>query len=131
MQVDCKVEVEVEEVLVVEVVQWEQEGFSVRLLLSMCSLVGLMDVAASEVVNALPVCIYVVHRNLRHLPQYLHLVICDEILHEEMESQVDHDQEVVDHHLLLDRYDHDPNPQNCLFWVIEFWEVVVCLVTSL
>ena len=56
-------EVEVEEVLVVEVVQWEQEDSSVELLLSMCSLVGLVDVAASEAVNALPVCVYAVHRD--------------------------------------------------------------------
>ena len=121
-------EAEVEEVEVVEVVQWEQEGSSVGLLLLTCSLVGLVDVAASEVVNTLPVCVYVVHRDLRRLPRYLHQVVHDEILHKVVESQVDHDQEVVDHHLLLDCYGHDPNPQNCL---IEFREVVVCLVTSL
>ena len=92
---------------------------------------GLVGVAASEVVNALLVCIYAVHRDLRHLPQYLHLVVHDEILHEGVESQVDHDQEVVDRHLLLDRYGHDPNPQNCSFLEIEFREVVVCLVASL
>ena len=57
MQVDCEVEVEVEEVSVVEVVQREQEGSSVWLLLSICSLVGLEDVAASEAVKALPVCV--------------------------------------------------------------------------
>ena len=105
-------EVEVKEVLVVEVVQWEQEGSSVWLLLSMCSLVGLEDVAASEVVNALPVCVYAVHRDLRHLPWYLHQVVHDEIVHEVVESQVYLDQEVVDRHLLLDHYGHDPNPQN-------------------
>ena len=104
MQVDCEVEAEVKEVLVVEVVQWEQEGSSVGLLLSMCSLVGLEDVAASEAVYALLVCVYAVHRDLHCLPQYLHQVVHDEILHEVVESQVDLDQEVVDHHLLLDRY---------------------------
>ena len=124
-------EAEVEEVLVVEVVQWEQEGSSVGLLLSMCSLVGLEDVAASEVVNALLVCVYAVHRDLRCLPQYLHQVVYDEIVHEVAESQVDHDQEVVDRHLLLDRYGHDPDPQNCSFQEIEFREAVVCLVASL
>ena len=124
-------EAEVEEVLVVEVVQWEQEGSSVRLLLSMCPLVSLVDVAASEAVNALPVCVYVVHRDLRRLPRYLHQVVHDEILHKVAESQVDHDQEVVDRHLLLDHYGHDPNPQNHSDREIEFWEAVVCLVASL
>ena len=131
MQVDCKVEAEVKEVLVVEVVQWEQEGSSVELLLSTCPLVGLEDMAASEAVNALPVCVYVVHRDLCRLPRYLHQVVHDEILHEVAESQVDHDQEVVDCHLLLDRYGHDPYSQNCSFREIEFWEAVVCLVASL
>ena len=131
MQVDCEVEVEVEEVLVVEVVQWEQEGSSVRLLLSMCPLVGLVDVAASEAVNALLICVYAVHRDLRHLPRYLHQVVHDEIVHEVAESQVDHDQEVVDRHLLLDRYGHDPNSQNRSFQEIQFREAVVCLVISL
>ena len=131
MQVNCEVEVEVEEVLVVLVVQWEQEGTSVGLLLLTYSLVGLVVVAASEAVNALPVCVYVVHRDLCCLPRYLHLVVHDDILHEVAESQVDHDQEVVDHHLLLDCYGHDPNPQNRSFQEIEFWEVVVCLVASL
>ena len=131
MQVDCEVEVEVEEVLVVKVVQWEQEGSSVRLLLSTYSLVGLVGVAASEAVNALPVCVYAVHRDLHHHPQFLHQVVHDEILHEVVESQVDHDPEVVDHHLLLDRYGHDPYPQSRLFQEIEFWEVVVCLESSL
>ena len=124
-------ETEVEEVLVVEVVQWEQEGPSVRLLLSTCFLVVLVDVVASEAMNTLPVCVYVLHRDLCHHPRYLHLVVNDEILHEVVESQVDHDQEVVDRHLLLDRYGHDSNPQNCSSQEIEFWEVVVCLVTSL
>ena len=59
MQVDSGVEVEVEEALVVEVVQWEQEGSSVRLLLSMCSLVGLEGVAAQ------PVCVFIPNRDLR------------------------------------------------------------------
>ena len=77
--------------LVVEVVQQEQVGSSVGLLLLMCSLVGLVDVAASEAVNALPVCIYVVHRDLHHLCQYLDLVIHNQILHEAVESQVDYD----------------------------------------
>ena len=124
-------EVEVEEVLVVEVVQWEQEGSSVWLLLSTCSLVGLEDVAASEAVNALPECVCSVHRDLHHLSQFLHQVVHDEISHEVVESQVDHDPEVVDHHLLLDCHGHDPNPQNCSFQEIEFWEAVVCFVTFL
>ena len=59
MQVDYEMEVEVEMVLAVEVVQWEQEGSSVGLLLSTYSLVGLVDVAASEAVNALPVCVHI------------------------------------------------------------------------
>ena len=120
MQVDCKVEAEVKEVLVVEVVQWEQEGSSVELLLSTCPLVGLVDVAASDAANALLVCVYVVHRDLHRLPRYLHQVVHDEILHEVVESQVDLDQEVVDHHLLLDHYDHDPYPRNRSFQEIEF-----------
>ena len=131
MQVDCEVEAEVKEVLVVEVVQWEQEGSSVGLLLSTCSLVGLVDVAASEAVNALPVCVYAVHRDLHHHPQYLHLVVHDAILHEAAESQVDQDLEVVGRHLLLDCHDHDPNPQNRSFQEIEFWKAVVCFVTFL
>ena len=97
----------------------------------MCSLVGLVDMAASEAVNALPVCVYTVHRYLRWYPWYLYPVICDQILHEEMESQVDHDQEVNDRCLLLDRYGHDPYPQSRLFQEIDVWEVVVCPVTSL
>ena len=124
-------EVEVEEVLVVEVVQWQQGDSSVKLLLSMCSLVGLVDMVASEAVNTLPVCIYAVHRDLRRLPQYLHQVVHDEIVHEVAESQVDLDQEVVDRHLLLDRCGHDPNPQNRWFQEIEFREAVVCLIASL
>ena len=131
MQVDCEVEAEVEEVVVVEVVQWEQEGSSVRLLLLTCPLVGLVDMVASKAVGALLVCVYAVHRDLHHHPWYLHPVVRDEILHEAVESQVDHDSEVVDHHLLLDRYGHDPNPQNRSFQEIEFREAVVCLVTSL
>ena len=106
-------EVEVKEVLVVEVVQWEQEGFSVGLLLSMCPFVGLVDVAASEVVNALPVCVYAVHRDLHCHPRYLHQVVHDEISREVAESQVDPDPEVVDRHLLLGHDGHDPSPQNC------------------
>ena len=94
-------EVEVEMELVVEVVQWEQEGSSVWLLLLMCSLVGLVDVAASKVVIASLACIYAVHRDLRHLPWYLYLVINDQILHEATESQVDYDQEVVDRRHIL------------------------------
>ena len=47
------------------------------------------------------------------------------------ESQVDLDLEVVDRHLLLDRYGHDPNPQNRSFQEIEFQEAVVCLESSL
>ena len=109
---DYEVEVEVEVVVAVEVVQWEQEGSSVVLLLSMYSLVGLVVVAASEAMVALPVCVYAVHRDLRHHPRYLHQVVHDEILYEVAESQVDLDPEVVDCHLLLDWYGHDPNPQN-------------------
>ena len=131
MQVDCEVEVEVEVVLAVEVVQREQEGSSVGLLLSMCSLLGLEDVAASEAVKALPVCVYAVHGDHHHLPQFLHQVIHDEFLREVVESQVDLDLEVVDRHLLLDRYVHDPSPQNRLFQEIEFREAVVCLKSSL
>ena len=127
----CEVEVEVEEVSVVEVVQREQEGSSVGLLLSMCSLVGLEDMAASEAVKALLVCVYAVHRDHHHLPWFLHQVVHDELLHEVAESQVDLDLEVVDRHLLLDRYGHDPNPQNRSFQEIEFWEAVVCLKSSL
>ena len=112
MQVDCEVEVEVEVVLAVEVVQWEQEGSSVVLLLSTYSLVGLVDVAASEVESALPVCICAVHRDHCHLPRFLHQVVHDEALHKVVESQVDHYPEVVDRHLLLDLYGHDPNPQS-------------------
>ena len=112
MQVDCEVEVEVEVVLAVEVVQREQEGSSVWLLLSTCSLVGLEDVAASEAWKALPVCVYAVHRDHHRLPRFLHQVVHDEFLREVTESQVDHDPEVVDRHLLLDRFGHDPNPQN-------------------
>ena len=97
----------------------------------MCSLVGLEDVAASEAVNALPVCVYAVHRDLHHRPWFLHPVVRDEILHEVAESQVDHDPEVVDRQLLLDCYGHDPNPQNRSFQEIEFWEAVVCLESSL
>ena len=101
MQVDCEVEVEVKEVLVVEVVQREQEGSSVWLLLMMCSLADLEGVTASkvslhEVAEALPVCTFAAHRDLRRLPRYLHQVVHDEILHEVAESQVDFDQEVVD-----------------------------------
>ena len=124
-------EVEVEVVLAVEVVQREQEGSSVWLLLSMCSLVGLEDVAASEAVKALSECVCAVHRDLRRLPRFLHQVVHDEILREVAESQVDLDPEVVDCHLLLDRYGHDPNPQNCSFQEIEFREVVVCLESFL
>ena len=112
MQVDYEVEVEVEVVLAVEVVQQEQEGSSVWLLLSICSLAGLGDVAASEAVKALLVCVYAVHRDHHRLPRFLHQVVHDELLHEVAESQVDLDPEVVDRHLLLDRYGHDPNPQN-------------------
>ena len=131
MQVDCEVEVEVEVVLVVEVVQQEQEGSSVWLLLSMCSFVGLEDVAASEAVKALPVCVYAVHRDHHCLPRFLHQVVHDELLREVTESQVDLDLEVVDRHLLLDRYGHDLNLQNRLFQEIEFREAVVCLESSL
>ena len=105
-------EVEVEVVLAVEVVQLEQEGSSVWLLLSTCSFVGLEDVAASEAVKALPVCVYAVHRDHHRLPQFLHQVVHDEVVHEVAKSQVDLDPEVVDRHLLLDRCGHDPNPQN-------------------
>ena len=128
---DCEVEVEVEVVLAVEVVQWEQEGSSVWLLLSMYSLVGLEDVAASEAVKALPVCVYAVHRDHHRLPQFLHQVVHDEVVHEVAKSQVDLDPEVVDRHLLLDRCGHDPNPQNRSFQEIEFREVVVCLESFL
>ena len=131
MQVDCEVEVEVEEVLVVEVVQQEQEGSSVGLLLSTCSLVGLEDVVASEVENALPVCLCAVHRDHRCLPWFLHQVVHDEIVCKVAESQVDHDPEVVDRHLLLDCYGHEPYPQSRLFQEIEFREAVVCLESSL
>ena len=131
MQVDYEVEAEVKVVEVVEVVQWGQEGSSVWLLLSMCPLVGLEDVAASEAVNALLVCVYAVHRDLRRHPQYLYLVVHDEILREVAESQVDHDPEVVDRHLLLDRYGHDLYPQSHSFQEIEFREAVVCLESSL
>ena len=115
MQVDCEVKVEVEVVLAVEVVQREQESSSVGLLLSMCSLLGLEDVVASEAVKALPVCVYAVHRDHHRLPRFLHQEVHDEFLREVAESQVDLDLEVVDHHLLLDRYGHDPNPQNRSF----------------
>ena len=124
-------EVEVEEVLVVEVVQREQEGSSVGLLLSTCSLVGLENVAASEAVNAFLECVCAVHRDLRRHPWFLHPEVRDGVLHKVAESQVDHDPEVVDRHLLLDRYGHDPNPQNHLFQEIEFQEAVVCLKSSL
>ena len=97
----------------------------------MCSLLGLEDVAASEAVKALPVCVYAVHRDHHRLPQFLHQVVHDELLREVAESQVDLDLEVVDHHLLLDRYGHDPNPQNRSFQEIEFREAVVCLGSSL
>ena len=74
MHVDCEVEVEVEMGLVVEVVQREQEGSSIGLLLLMCFLVGLVDMVASKVVSALLVCVYAVYRDLCHLPQYLYPV---------------------------------------------------------
>ena len=90
MQVDYEVEVEVEVGLVVEVVQWEQEGFSAWLLLSTCSLAGLEGVAASEVslhevAEALPVCVYAAHKDPHHLPQYLYKVVHDQIVHKATE----------------------------------------------
>ena len=96
-----EVKVEVEMGLVVEVVQREQEGSSVWLLLSTCFLAGLEVMAASEaslheVAEVLPVCVFATYRDLRCLPRYLYQVIHEQIVHEVMESQVDFDQEVVD-----------------------------------
>ena len=65
----CEVEAEVEEVLVVEVVQWEQEGSSVWLLLSMCPLVGLVDMAA---LAGMHICMQSIEIDLHRLSQYLH-----------------------------------------------------------
>ena len=83
------------------VVQWEQEGSSVVLLLSTCSLVCLEGVAASkvsphEVAKALPVCVFASHKDPHHHSRYLNQVIHDQIVHEAEGSQVDFDQEVND-----------------------------------
>ena len=91
MQVDSGVEVEVEEALVVEGVQWEQEGSSVRLLLSMCSLVGLEGVAAQ------PVCVFTPNRDLRcFLGIHIWWSMMRFCVRQRIFCQVDYDQEVVD-----------------------------------